>query len=299
MQISSNLLYDRSAARMGALMTTATKLQTQIATGKKISSPSENVAVAQQLAEFDRKDADAAAFKTNLDLAGSLLQQADGTMNSITEQMQRATELVNNAATDTLGASDRKVIGDQLQSVIATLVSLGNTNDLRGQPLFGSAAGTPAVIDNKDGTFTYNTAPSLSEVPIGENGLSIQPTETAARIFTSSKGDTLAMLSALATALQAGEPTGEKARAAIDSLKTASDQVSTVQASVGARAARVDLQQNLLTNASVDRAELRSTLEDTDVTQAYTELSKTMTILSATQASFSKLSQLSLFTYLR
>ncbi|MGK6322422.1 flagellin [Sphingomonas sp. DT-51] len=299
MQISSNLLYDRSAARMSALMASANKLQTQIATGKKYSSPSENVAVAQQIAEFNRKDADAAAFGTNLDVAASLLQQADGTLASITDQMQQATELVNRAASDTLGASDRKVLGDQLKSVIATLVSLGNTNDLRGQPLFGSASGQPAVIDNKDGTFTYNTAASLSEIPIGENGLSIQPTETSARIFTSSKGDTLAMLSALATAMQNGEPTGEKARDAIDSLKTASDQVSVVQASVGARAARVDLQQNLLSNAKTDRAELRKTVEDADVTEVYTELSKTMTILSATQASFSKLSQLSLFTYLR
>lgn len=299
MQISSNLLYDRSAARMSSLMASANKLQTQIATGKKYSSPSENVAVAQQIAEFSRKDADAAAFGTNLDLAASLLQQADGALSSITDQMQQATELVNKAATDTLSVSDRKVIGDQLQSVISTLVALGNTNDLRGQPLFGSASGVPAVIDNKDGTFTYNTAAKLSEIPVGEGGLSVQATETSSRIFTSSKGDTLAMLSALATALQAGEPSGEKARAALDPLKTASEQVSVVQASVGARAARVDLQQNLLTNANADRAELRKTIEDADVTEVYTELSKTMTILSATQASFSKLSQLSLFTYLR
>ena len=51
--------------------------------------------------------------------------------------------------------------------------------------------------------------------------------------------------------------------------------------------------------AQTDRTELRSSLEDVDVTQAYTELSKTMTILTATQTSFSKLSQLSLFNYLR
>ena len=50
MQISSNLLFDRSASRMSALMATANQLQTQIATGKKINTPSDNVAVAQQLA---------------------------------------------------------------------------------------------------------------------------------------------------------------------------------------------------------------------------------------------------------
>ena len=43
----------------------------------------------------------------------------------------------------------------------------------------------------------------------------------------------------------------------------------------------------------------RSAIEDVDVSQAITDLQKTMTVLQATQASFSKLSGLSLFNYLR
>ena len=43
----------------------------------------------------------------------------------------------------------------------------------------------------------------------------------------------------------------------------------------------------------------RSKLEDTDVTSAVIELQQLMTALSATQASFTKLSGLSLFDYLR
>lgn len=298
MQISSNLLFDRSASRMSALMATANQLQTQIATGKKINTPSDNVAVAQQLAEFDRKDADAAAYSTNLTLSASLLKQADSTLGAITTQLQSAAELVNQAATGTMSTANRQMIGAQLSSIVDALVGLGNTKDLRGQPLFGSIANVDAVIRNSDGSFTYNTANKLSEIPIGD-GVSVQATETTSRIFTSSAGDTLQMLATLASTLQSGTATADDARAAIDSLQTASDQVSVVQASVGARAARVDLQQGLLENAQTDRTELRSSLEDVDVTQAYTELSKTMTILTATQTSFSKLSQLSLFNYLR
>ena len=40
-------------------------------------------------------------------------------------------------------------------------------------------------------------------------------------------------------------------------------------------------------------------MEDTDITSAVTELQKTLTILQATQASFTKLTGLSLFDYLR
>ena len=54
-----------------------------------------------------------------------------------------------------------------------------------------------------------------------------------------------------------------------------------------------------MTDAATTRETERSGLEDTDVTAAITELQKTMTVLQATQASFSKLSSLSLFDYLK
>ena len=196
MQLSSSLLYDRASSRMSALTATATKLQTQLATGKKYSNPSENVAVSQQIAEFDRKDANSAAYKTNLDFSGSLLKQADSTLGSIGDQLTRAREIATQAANGTLSGSNLKSLGEELSSIVDGLVGLGNTADLRGQPLFGSAAGTPAVVRNADGTFTYNSAPKLAEIPIGD-GLTMQPTETASRIFTSGSGDTLANLVAL------------------------------------------------------------------------------------------------------
>ena len=77
------------------------------------------------------------------------------------------------------------------------------------------------------------------------------------------------------------------------------DQVAAVRASVGARAARVDLQQTLLTQSNSDRAELRQSVENVDITGAVADLQQTMTILSATQASFTKLASLSLFDYLK
>lgn len=298
MQVSTALFYDRASSRMTALTAQASKLTTQIATGKKIINPSENVAAAQQLAEFDRKDADAAAYSGNLDLGASLLKQADSTLGSISSQLQRAIELATQAATGTLGPDNRKVIGNELDSIVDGLVGLANTNDMNGQPLFGTAAGDAAATRNADGTFTYNTVNKQSPIPIGD-GQTLQATETASRIFTSSAGDTLKILGDLAAALKSGSDVSGDANAALDKLKTADDQVGVVRASVGARAARVDLQQTLLEGANTDRAELRSSIEDVDVTEAITQLQKTITVLSATQASFSKLSQLSLFSYLR
>jgi len=50
---------------------------------------------------------------------------------------------------------------------------------------------------------------------------------------------------------------------------------------------------------AVSREETRTAIEDTDIPTAVAELQKTLTVLQATQASFSKLTGMSLFDYLR
>ena len=302
MQISTASFYDNTSRRMAAMSTRATQLQTEMATGKRIQSPSDAPQVAQQLAELTRKDSDAAVYGQNMKMAGSLLGQADGVLGQIATQVQGALELATQAANGTQTPSGRKVIGDQIASIVQSIASLANSRDVRGQPLFGTPDGTPAVTADPAGTFTY-AATNVSAVPIAD-GQSVQATESASRIFTltgsrTGATDTLKMLSDLATALQAEPADGSAASAALDDITLAGDQIGIVQASVGARAARVDLQQNLASTADTDRTELRSKLEDTDYASAAVELQQLMTALQATQASFSKLSSLSLFDYIK
>lgn len=298
MQISTSLFYDTAANRLSKMNDRAAVLQTQIATGKKILKPSDDPAAAQQIAEFDRKDADAAVYGTNLTVAGSLLDQADGVLTQIASQMTRATEIATQAANGTQTDATRKILGTELQSLVGALVGLANTRNVRGQPLFGTADGTPAVTDVGNGTYQY--APTnVSEVPIAD-GQSVQASESASRIFDIGGGkDALTMLSTLASALMAGGDVSATISESLDGLSAANDQIANVQASVGARGARVDLQQQLLTTANTDRADLRSKIEQVDVTDAVVQLQQMMTAISATQASFSKLSSLSLFDYIK
>ena len=298
MQISTASFSDLNAKRISAMTARATQLQTEIATGKKVQAPSQDPAVSQQLAEIARKDQDAEVYGKNMTLAGSLLDQADGVLGQIGTQIQRARELVTKAANGTETVESRRIIGTELASIVDAIVGLANTRNVRGQPLFGTPDGTLAVTRDTDGVFQYATT-NVSEVPIAD-GQSVQATESAARIFTQADGtDTLKMLSDLAAALKDNATDGSAANAALDKISAATDQVSLVQASIGARSARVELQQSLATTANTDRGDLRSKLEDTDVTSAVIELQQLMTALSATQASFTKLSGLSLFDYLR
>lgn len=149
-----------------------------------------------------------------------------------------------------------------------------------------------------NGAYTYSQA-DVSEIPIAD-GQSIEVSVGAERVFKAGSSDTLNVLNNLVTALKTG--TGDVTgtiRDAMDKLSAANDNVASVQASIGAREARVELQQGLQQQAATDRATLRSTVEDADPTTAITQLQQTMTVLQATRASFTKLSSLSLFDYLK
>lgn len=298
MQISTSLFYNNASSRLSKMGERASELQTQIATGKKIIKPSDDPAGAQQLAELDRRDADAAVYGNNMTLASSLLDQADGVLKQINAQLTRATELATQATTGTQTDASRKIIATELKSIVGSLVSLANSKNVRGQPLFGTAAGGAAVTDNKDGTFTFPTDAPVSEVPIAD-GQTVQATESAKTIFDLGGDDTLTLLSRMAATLNAGGDVSAAMGTSLDSLSQAVNQVADVTASIGARNARVDLQQQLLTTANTDRADLRGKLEQVDVTDAIVQLQQMMTALSASQASFTKLSQLSLFDYLK
>lgn len=297
MTIATSLFYDRARDAMTALSAKADTLNTQISTGKKLQAPSDNPLAYSRLRGLATQGADATAYAGNLTIASSVLATADTTLSSVTAQLTRASELAVQANTGTLSADDRKAIGEELAGIVQTLASLANTKDTRGQRLFGDSGGGAAVTQNPDGSYNFASG-GVSAIPIGD-GQSVAPSTTASALFSFGGTNTLKVIGDLAATLQSGGDLGTAGSDAIADLQTAANQVNTAQASVGARAARVELEQSSQTAASTERESLRSGLEDTDVTAAITELQKTMTTLQATQASFTKLSALSLFDYLK
>ena len=296
--LSSSLFFDRTAGAMSSLTTRAQTLQDQISTGNKLAAPADDVGAYQQLRAIATAGADGTADAANIGVAQARITGADTTLTAITTQLQRASELAVQARNGTLNDSDRRGIATELGTIADTIADLANGVDASGQPLFGGADTGAAVVANADGTHTLATSKTPS-VPIGA-GQSVVPGENATAVLGLSGGrNTIDMIAGLAAALKGGGDTGAALGTAITDLSTATAQVSDVQASLGARGARLDLVSAQATTAATQRETRRSALEDTDVTQAITDLQKTMTVLQATQASFTKLSSLSLFDYLK
>ena len=301
MTIGTSLLYDRAAQRLGALSTNATRLQTQISSGVRVQAPSDDAVSFRRLDTIRRDTADTVVSRSNINLAQTILDQADTTLGGVTDQLQRAQELVIQAGGGALSDADRAIIATQLRSVVDDLVSLANTTDARGGPLFGAATGDTAVTRDASGAVSFTGTGTAPGIPIGE-GESVQPSESAERIFGGlAGGNVFAVLSNFATALETpgAAATTAASSATIDGINAGLDQVNAARGSIGARAARLEIESARLETADTARETERSALQDTDITRTIIDLQRTSTILEATQASLSRLSQLSLFDFLR
>jgi flagellar hook-associated protein 3 FlgL len=274
MRIATSQMFDRPTAQMATLTQRADAIQTQVATGTKFRAPSDDAAAFLRLDSLKRASADDTSYAANIKLAQGLLAQTDGTLESVETQLQRAQELTLQAANGTLSDANRSAIAATLSAIGDDLLALADTRDSRGQPLFD--AGDPAAI------------------PIGQ-GNSVYATVSRERAF----GDMIATIRSLSDALAAGGDVSQAASQALAGIETGLDGVTAARASAGARAVRLDLEADRLSDVALQREESRSAIEDTDIPAAIAELQKTLTVLQATQASFTKLSGLSLFDYLR
>lgn len=270
----TSYFFDHNRDRLSALTSTADRLQTQIATGKKLLAPGDDPAGWQRLQTLVQAKTDGKAYAANITMAKAVLEQTDATLGTIQTQLQRANELAIKANTGVLSTTDRASIAEELAAIVEDLTKLADTKDARGQALFDSNA---------------------AAIPIGD-GIDVVVNSDRARVF----GTTIADLGAYVTALR--DPAADVAATsatAIGAIGASITNVAAQQGSVGARAARVDLYEGTAKDAALVVEAQRTAVEDADLTTTIADLQKTMTILQATQATFSQLSQLSLYDYLR
>jgi flagellar hook-associated protein 3 FlgL len=294
---STARFFDLSGRRMSALSAEAERLTTQISTNSRLASASDAAAAWQRVRGLARDGADAGAWAANLETAQGVLAAGDTALTAVADRIARASELALQARNGTLNDQDREAIAAELAGIVESLAGLANGKDPRGMPLFGGADGGAGATKTAGGWQLAQTP--AAAIPTGE-GEAVQASESAGRVFAlPGGGNVLDRLTTLAAALAAGGDTAAVLDGAIGDLGASTSQVASVQASLGARAARVELDVTRLKDAAVDRKAAQAALEEPDVAAVVTELQKTMTILQATQASVTKLTSLSLFDYLR
>lgn len=299
---STAAFYDRSTSDIATLRKRAETLQQQIGGGNRLSRSSDDPVAASRLRMLQRSDSLSQIDDTNAGRANADLTLADSALSTFTDYLAKAKDLATNAATGTLTTEQRASIGYELEQLYGNLVSLANSRDSNGHSLFGGEAPGDAYTLDASGNATYVGTASSGDLALGD-GQKITRGLTGPEFLNFDLNGTptnlLAVVKGLADDLQTG--TGDRQKAASDgitALSKALDTVTTGQTVVGSRLNWIDLTGDRRTNLG----ELRATEEDKvggiDLASSISQLQQTMTVLEASQASFSKLSSLNLFNML-
>lgn len=182
--------YDSTIANLQTRQAALSNLQQSLSSGKKINTPADDPTGAAQAERALNRLSRIATDQRALETQRNTIAQAESTLGSITDAMQQANELVVSAGSGTLTTADRKTITDQIAGLRQTILSLANTQDANGQPIFsalgsaqnpfaGPATSPDYAFNGLPGTAaggTYSIAPALD----GESAFMLQPARDAA-----------------------------------------------------------------------------------------------------------------------
>jgi len=304
--VSTSAFYESAIFNMTKLRESTNKLQMQLSTSSKLTHSYDDPLAAAQMRAMQAADTLSTADTANTNAAKTQLTQTDDTLSEFATVVSQLQTLATQAANGTLNTSDRAALGTQIASYYQNLVSLANTKDASGNALFGGQGNGDAYTTDASGNLTYNGTASASTLALGP-GLSVTTGVTGPEFlnFTGADGTAKNLLSVvknLAATLKDPSTTSAAGIAAAQSgmkdLNAGLESISTSQTIVGARVAWINTTSTMQTQIATQRSTNEASTGGTDYAATAALLSQQMTVLSAAQASFMKVANLSLMTYL-
>lgn len=297
--VSTNAFYERFNRDQTTLRGRAEALQVAIGSGQRLERSSDDPVAASRLRRLGRAEAFAAVDLSIAARASSDLALTDTALQSFADSLIRVKELATQAANGVLSTAQRAGIATEIAAISGELVRLANTRDSAGHALFGGDATGDAYMLDGAGNAVYIGTPTASELPLGD-GQSVTRGLTGPEFLNFSATNLFALVKGLAADLAgaAADP-AQAARDALGGLDTALETLTTQQTVVGTRLNWIDLNTQRRTQMGELHAQEQADVGGTDLTEAVSKLQQTMTVLEASQASFARLSSLSLFDFLR
>ena len=306
MKISTNALFDRATQQMGSVQTTLAKSQAQLAAGKQVITPSDAPTQAASIQRLKSILARQDSYADTLAAVNTRLQDEESALQSVSNMVVRIKEIAIQAASDTIGPADRKVLGVEMQGLRDQILSMANTQDSSGNYLFaGSRVDQPAFAENGFGDVTYQGDQTRMRVSVGDQRtvqLNRSGSEAFVRVVrTDAKGVSTGLgffqaLDQLTAAVQ-GSSRMDMQRG-IGEMDALQNGLTLALAQVGTDMNVADAQTAVLEETRLSLKTTLSNIEDLDYAEAIGQMNKQMLSLEAAQSSFGKISKLTLFNYL-
>ena len=274
------------------------KLQEQISTGKKINRPSDDAAGTRKILSLRSDDLRLDQYASNIQTATSALSYNESTLNTVADVLQRITELTMQGVSDTAGQETRNINASEINQLLDTILQSANSKRL-GSFIFAGTETTTEPFEitrNSKGEIdnvTYKGNREKIEYNIGPN-TNAQVNQTGAEIFMDT--DLFGAIIRVRDNLADGAITF--ARAELDNLETASQNIRNSIAKAGGIASTLELSSNRIEQTKLSLRETLASTESADIAETILKLTEQQSIYEASLASSSYIFRTSILDYL-
>ena len=306
MRVSTAQMQDRAVTAMLDRQADISKTQVQLATGKRILAASDDVYGTTQALAIKQVIATHEQYQVNSNILENRLQQEETTLTHVTDVLQRARELSIQAQNTIYSASDRANLAFEVRGLLDESLALANSVDSDGEYIFAgfNVDTAPFVaVENPvgSGLYDYNYTGDLGQRRI-QVGASRQiatgdPGQDVFIDVPESGGGTRSIfetLEQLAIDLETNTPDPT----VTDDLLLGIQHMAEYLAKVGGRLAANDNHRSLNADIILQGNSTLSEVQDLDYAEAVSRMNLQMVGLEASQQSFSRIQNLSLFNFL-
>ncbi len=179
MRISTTEFQLRAMASMLDQQSKLSKTQSQVASGKRITTPADDPVGSAALLGLQQSKALVQRYKLNADAANARLSLEESALTEVSDRLQRVRELAVRANNGSVGDDARQAIAQEVRQIRDGLLGLANSRDQNGDYLFSghqgnvrpfSVAATGQVIYSGDDGQRYLQVGSARQVADSDPG---------------------------------------------------------------------------------------------------------------------------------
>ncbi|WP_159793722.1 flagellar hook-associated protein FlgL [Puerhibacterium puerhi] len=266
-RITHQSIQQQSLANLQRNLSAMSALQSQLSSGKRVTVPSDDPAVANDMLRLRGEQAALNRQQRSIADADAWLSTVDNALAATLSGLRDARDTLVQAGNGAMSQDARNALAAQLEGVREALLDQANTAYI-GRQVFAGTSAEPA-FDRTTYAFSGTVAGTTPPVErqISADG-SVRVDSDGAAVFGVGDDSVFALLDRAAASLRAGEDVADHL-GELDARMTA---VTTEVSSVGARHARVLEAKDAVADDQVALKARLSAVEDVDLAEAILDL---------------------------
>jgi flagellar hook-associated protein 3 FlgL len=291
-RVTQRLMMERSLTAMNTGLGRLARTQEQLSSGRVINRPSDSPTGTNDAMRLRAQMAADNQYARNASDGLAALGQADSTLQSMSDQVRRARDLIlQGKSTGSAGPDARAALAAELTQIRESLLTMANTQHM-GRALFAGTSES-TVAYTPDGTFAGDA--HAIERTVGQ-GITVRVNVVGEDAFGVGADN---LFNVLTRTIENMTTNPDALGADLDRLDAVAGSMRTALADVGTRYGRVETAMSTLTDVNLTNSAALSEVENVDIAKAVVDLQMQEVAYQAALGATARVLQPSLLDFLR